>query len=456
MAFPVILVIPACAKSPPPAAGGKGDNSQTAHLTVDEAGITGQVAGDVIHLQIPVSNRDTGQSAGSLKVAIINVDGTKTNETQAVPFQLGPGESRALSVDFRVLPDVANQPDWVKSSVLITSPEVKDLRVTRSLLTALGNYEVRIEGPTNVTRGRQASYRVRTQDPVTFQVLPNAPVQLIVRKGDQVVSTQDAITSDKGDAVFDVVLDTDGAVTVEARAKMQGTNLAVSDSATVKVPGNRVLLTTDKPIYQPGQTIYLRALALENQSKKPLSGQAVLFEIEDGKANKILKRTLTSDSYGLASAKFKLGDVLNMGTFKVRVTVGADKSEKTVEVSRYALPKFKVDVGADKPWYTPGAIVTGAIDARYFFGKALDGAEVQIQAATMDIGQTVFQKVIGKTDANGRYAYSVQLPTQLVGLPINDGNATINLSVQVTDTAGQKVVQEKALTVASKGMRLAL
>jgi uncharacterized protein YfaS (alpha-2-macroglobulin family) len=465
MALPALLFITACGglaghpgddNRAPPVVAGTTDNPTTAHLTVSEAGITGQVAGGIIHLQIPVSNPDTQASAGSLVVGVIGVDGTKTIETREVAFQIGPGASSTVAVDFKTIADVASQADWVKYSVLITSPEVKDLRVTRSLLTALGNYEVRIEGPTTVTRGRQASYRVRTQDPVTYQVRPGEPVQLTVRKGNDVVLTKEGTTGDKGDIVFDVVLDVEGDVTVAAQATMQGTSVNVSDSATVKAAGNRVLLTTDKPIYQPGQTIHLRALALENLSKNPLSGQPVVFEIEDGKANKILKRSLTSDSYGLAATQFTLGQVLNLGTFTVRVTVGADKSEKTVEVSRYALPKFKVDVSADKPWYTPGATVTGAVDANYFFGKAVAGADVQIAAATMDIGQTVFQKVVGKTDAKGSFAYSVKLPAQLVGLPINDGNAAINLHVEVTDTAGQKVLQDQTLTVASKTLRIAL
>jgi uncharacterized protein YfaS (alpha-2-macroglobulin family) len=409
-----------------------------------------------MHLQIPVSNPDSQPSAGSLVVALVGVDGAPTIETKTVAFQVGPGANSTVAVDFNSIADVASQADWVKCNVSITSPEVKDLRITRSLLTALGNYEVRLEGPTTVTRGRQASYRVRTQDPVTYQVRPREPVQLTVRQGDTVVFTKDGTTGDKGDIVFDVMLDVDGDVTVQAQATMQGTSVNVSDSATVKAPGNRVLLTTDKPIYQPGQTIHLRALALENLSKKPLSGQAVVFEIEDGKANKILKRSLTSDSYGLAATQFTLGQVLNLGTFKVRVTVGADKSEKTVEVTRYALPKFKVGVGADKAWYTPGATVTGAVDANYFFGKAVAGADVQLSAATMDIGQTVFQKAVGKTDAKGRFAYSVKLPAQLVGLQINDGNAAINLHVEVTDTAGQKVEQDQTVTVASKTLRIAL
>ena len=111
----------------------------------------------------------------------------------------------------------------------------------------------------------------------------------------------------------------------------------------VKVKGEpKVLLVTDKPLYQPGQTIHLRALALDRVTQKPVGNQAVTFEISDGKGNKICKRTRQSDGYGLASTDFVLGQVLNLGTFQLRVLVGADKAEKTVTVSRYALPKFKV------------------------------------------------------------------------------------------------------------------
>ena len=381
MTLPALLLIAACGgltgrpvdESGPPPGGKVGipDTTKTVRLNVDEAGVTGQVTGSTLRLQIPVSNPDALESAGSLAVAIISVDGAMV-ESKTVPFALGPGAGATLTADFNTPAGVGSQADWVKSSVLVTSPEVKDLQVTRSLLSALGNYEVRLEGPSTMVRGRQASFRVRTQDPLTNQIRANQPVQLVVRQNNAVVLTKDATTDAKGDAVFDVVLDSAGAVTVEALAKMQGTDVSVSDSATVKLPGNRVLLTTDKPIYQPGQTVYLRALALENLSKKPLSSQPVVFEIEDGKANKIFKRTLTSDAYGLAATQFRLGQVLNLGTFKVRVAVGADKSEKTIEVSRYALPKFNVQVSTDKPWYTPGAVVSGAIDANYFFGKALD------------------------------------------------------------------------------------
>ena len=36
----------------------------------------------------------------------------------------------------------------------------------------------------------------------------------------------------------------------------------------------QVMLSSDKPLYQPGQTIHLRALALDSATRQPLGGAA--------------------------------------------------------------------------------------------------------------------------------------------------------------------------------------
>jgi hypothetical protein len=43
----------------------------------------------------------------------------------------------------------------------------------------------------------------------------------------------------------------------------------------------KVLLVTDKPLYQPGQVIHLRAMALNSFDLKPLADRALTFEVED-------------------------------------------------------------------------------------------------------------------------------------------------------------------------------
>ena len=42
----------------------------------------------------------------------------------------------------------------------------------------------------------------------------------------------------------------------------------------------QILLTSDKPVYQPGQTIHLRALALDMATRQAVAEQSVTFEVE--------------------------------------------------------------------------------------------------------------------------------------------------------------------------------
>ena len=51
-----------------------------------------------------------------------------------------------------------------------------------------------------------------------------------------------------------------------------------------------ILLTTEKPIYQPGQTIHVRALALDRATNHAADGRKLTFEVEDSRGNKVFRR----------------------------------------------------------------------------------------------------------------------------------------------------------------------
>jgi hypothetical protein len=434
---------------------GTPDQPKADALRVDEAGITGTVIAGHLHFQIPVTNVGTSAGTASLAVSVLSVDGQlsfgKVTATQA----LDAGGTGTATADLDVPAGISAQADWSAFNLRVEGPS--NLRVTRSLLTIVGAYDVRVEGPAKVTRDRTVSYRVVAENPVTHAPLSGVPVTLVVRNGADVVASIDGTTGDAGDAIFTPTIAVAGDLTVEARGTLAATTTIVKGPVSVVDAGSKVLLTTDKPLYQPGQVIHMRALAIDRGTQKPIQSAAVTFEIQDGKGNKILKRAGTTDAYGLAATDFTLGQVLNMGTFQLKATVGnTDHGDKTVTVSRYALPKYQVTVTPDKPWYTPGQTVGGTVDAQYFFGKATAGADVTIDASTVDIGQTAFAKVVGKTDANGRFPFQVMLPSALVGLPIQSGSGLVDLHVTVVDTAGQKVEKDQAVTVAARGLRLAL
>ena len=57
-----------------------------------------------------------------------------------------------------------------------------------------------------------------------------------------------------------------------------------------------ILLTTEKPIYQPGQTIHVRALALDRSNHEAAANRKLTFEVEDSRGNKVFKKSRRATS----------------------------------------------------------------------------------------------------------------------------------------------------------------
>ncbi|TMQ01820.1 MAG: hypothetical protein E6L09_01775 [Verrucomicrobia bacterium] len=207
----------------------------------------------------------------------------------------------------------------------------------------------------------------------------------------------------------------------------------------------RVLLSSDKPVYQPGQTIHLRSLILDGRTEKPFSNEQVTYEISDAKGNKVFKETRTTSAFGIASADFVLASELNPGRYAIRALAGPTTTERTIEVKRYVLPKFKIQIATDKPYYLPGERVSGSVRADYFFGKSVGDATVKLSAATFQEKPVVVSEQTGRTDAAGRYSFQIVLPDFFVGLPQKNEQAFLDLRAEVRDTAGH--VEEKALSL---------
>ena len=219
-----------------------------------------------------------------------------------------------------------------------------------------------------------------------------------------------------------------------------------------------ILLTVEKPIYQPGQTIHARALALDRSDHHAASKHRLTFELEDSRGNKVFKRATETDDFGVASAEFGLADEVNLGTYHLRALMGdADAPTNTAEIAlnveRYVLPKFKVAVDfaengqKQKRGYRPGDHVTGTVRANYFFGKPVDDAEVSIKASAMDVA--VFEAALahGKTDADGSYRFDLTLPKYFAGKPLNQGTARVLIEATVTDSAGHAETRGQPITV---------
>jgi uncharacterized protein YfaS (alpha-2-macroglobulin family) len=219
-----------------------------------------------------------------------------------------------------------------------------------------------------------------------------------------------------------------------------------------------ILLTTEKPIYQPGQTIHVRALALDRANHQAMAGRQLTLELDDSRGNKVFRKISQTDPYGIASAEFALADEVNLGTYHLRAILGnateasQSNSEIALQIDRYVLPRFKVAVelsGKDakgKRGYRPGDHVTGTVRANYFFGKPVDG-EVTVKASGLDVARFDAGNASGRMDSEGAFQFDIRLPDFFAGRPLNQGAAPVLIEATVKDTAGHSESRGEPVTV---------
>jgi len=220
-----------------------------------------------------------------------------------------------------------------------------------------------------------------------------------------------------------------------------------------------ILLTTEKPVYQPGQTIHVRALALDRSNHQATGGRRLTFEVDDSRGNKVFRKITQTDPYGVASAEFGLADELNLGTYHLRARMDEaagspqDVAEIALQVERYVLPRFKVDLdlaGKDaktKRGYRPGDHVTGTVRSNYFFGKPVDHAEVTVKASARDVAVFDAGESKGTTDADGAFRFDIRLPDFFTGHPLSQGAALVLIEASVKDSAGHSETHGEPVTV---------
>lgn len=217
-----------------------------------------------------------------------------------------------------------------------------------------------------------------------------------------------------------------------------------------------ILLTTEKPIYQPGQTIHIRALALDRANHQAVAGRRLTLEIDDPRGNKVFRKVSQTDPYGLASAEFGLADEVNLGAYHLRALLdnasGASSSEVTLQVDRYVLPRFKVAVELSgketkaKRGYRPGDHVTGTVRANYFFGKPVEG-EVTVKASGFDVARFDAGNATGKLDGDGAFQFDLRLPDFFAGRSVNQGSARVLIEATVKDTSGHSESRGEPVTI---------
>lgn len=370
------------------------------------------------------------------EVQLVNLAGASVARA-SVRAALQPGENR-VSVVLPTAIDDAQIPLYMVQYVF-DGPNGRESGA-KQLVDAMPQLETRVVGYRNMLSGSEATVRVVALNHATGRPVGGASVAVFLEDQKQKRLLHVGRTADDGalDALFTAPEDIDGVaqllITVAADGLGQD---EVRHPVTIRRV-SKILLTTDKPLYQPGQTIQMRALSLAAADLKPDAEQEALFEVMDSRGNKVFKKTLMTDAFGIAAADFALATEVNLGEYIVRAVVGKSESEKQVRVERYVLPKFKVGLSTDKQFYVPGETLKGEVQADYFFGKPVAGGKVTLSASKFEVSFEEFATVEGTLDAKGHWAFEVPLPSYFAGTPLEQGKASVRLEAVVLDTADHR------------------
>jgi anti-sigma factor RsiW len=325
---------------------------------------------------------------------------------------------------------------FIAAAILVTHPP----RLAQPPLPELDLQETVLLGQASFAPGSLAAVRVLVRQMPEGTPVPQAEVTLSLApegRSDEAVELFVGRTDDSGTlpVSFRVPDDLDeGRYTliVETRSDVGSDRL---EQAITLRRSYRLLLTTDKPLYQPGQVIHMRVLALTRVDRQPAAGQPIEFTVEDPKENTLLRQQVVASVYGLAALDFALSSEASHGPYRLSATLGDTTSERVVTVGDYVLPKFGLQIETDRSYYLPGDRVEGHVQAGYFFGKPVSGGQVELRGVVYDVERSEEVFLHGKTDDEGRFAFAFDLPAYFAGGTLESGVAHFGLEVSVTDQA---------------------
>jgi hypothetical protein len=142
---------------------------------------------------------------------------------------------------------------------------------------------------------------------------------------------------------------------------------------------HRIHITTDRPIYRAGQTVYFRGVVRrEDDVDYRLPGEEeILVQIHSAAGDEVYRQELALDAYGTFQGELALDEGAALGEYRIRASVGDTGYGATFTVAAYRPPEFEVMVTPQKEELASAQATQADVDVTYFFGGAVANADVE-------------------------------------------------------------------------------
>jgi len=278
---------------------------------------------------------------------------------------------------YRIVPESPNSEAFAPLSGIISlseiTPDIFELSVTASEFPFAGKlYRV----------------HVRALHPITSHPIGDVKIAANLKfdNGRKDVFNVSGVTNAQGYVALDFnlprdLIAEDGTLEVKAR-RGEFNQEAEIELRDEHLKMSRILLTTDKPIYQPGQSLHIRALALDF-SRRAIANADLELKIEDPDGTMQFHTELKTSRFGVGNADWIIPNNTRLGDYQINIEMNDDKHgdarmSNTVKISRYDLPNFAVKTKTDRDYYLPDQNAEVEIHADYLFGQPVTKGHVRI------------------------------------------------------------------------------
>lgn len=326
-------------------------------------------------------------------------------------------------------------------------------------------FEIRMAAAEKVEPGTRYPVRLRVLSSPEGNPLTKQTVQVKMQIGndeDKAVKRM-ATTDADGNAEVTFELpkkpDDDGEVTATV-VRGEFSEDASLEFKFPEPPPSRITMSTDKPLYQPGQTVHVRLTAF-GPDKRALQGKKIDLAIEDEEGQEQFHKKVTTSAFGIATADWEIPNLLQLGQQKLTAKLEAEKddnrsevtAESTVRVSRYELPTYEVKVEPDHPYYLPGQNPIVDVHAEYLFGKPVQRGKVKVVKQQNRQWNYQDQKweaeesgeVTGELDGDGHYHAKIDLSEEFKNFQGTNYQRfqDVTLAAYVTDASTGRTEQRR-------------
>jgi hypothetical protein len=297
--------------------------------------------------------------------------------------------------------DMENQSDrnellWYRLRYRITPASGAEANATEGIVSlseiTLDIFDLRVVAPPVTRAGMRCRAQVSALHPISARPVAGVSLEGQVEFSDDQDEDRtlkvNGVTNDEGYALLDFDLPRnidkdDSEIELKVTAR-RGDFVQEAEDEIELDDKARILLTTDKPLYQPGQALHIRALVFDS-TKRAMPDTAATLTITDPEGSTVYNVSLKTSRFGIASAEWPIPENTRLGDYAIRLEIDDDSdslSYETVKISRYDLPNFTVRVKPDHPYYLAGQQAEVEVRADYLFGQPVKRGRVRVVRET--------------------------------------------------------------------------